>query len=114
MQMYATSTYRFPIKLASVTSTDSRVVAILADATLSPGQRTRIGSVTFDPSLGGEDYLGSGPWVAPSQGGRGAGTGANDVVRMQALAKVRAPKDAPCCAQKAPATRIFMKISSSA
>ena len=87
--MYATSTYRFPIKLLSVTSSDPRIAASLTNSTLQPGQRTRIGIVTFDPSLGGDDYMGSTePWLPNAQSGHGASVAANEVIKLHDLAKL--------------------------
>lgn len=65
------------------------MAASLTNSTLQPGQRTRIGIVTFDPSLGGDDYMGSTEqWLPSAQGGHGAGVDANEVIKVQDLAKM--------------------------
>ena len=86
--VYATSTYKMPLTITGMTSSETRLQARLAAAhvrapahahnstpaspstvSLQPGVRTLIGVVSFDPSLGppDENYMASAVWTRPQQ-----------------------------------------------
>ncbi len=82
--IFATSTYHFPLKLTSITSSDMRFTTTISNSTLLPGVRTKIGKVTFDPSKGPTEdaYMGGSYWHRVSTEGVARW---RDVQRMESL-----------------------------